>query len=121
MRFRWDWLEPVMHAPYVPTLGPVAPGALAVAMFHDTLTVAGTGPVKRSSANQGQPDTTRRRTKLGNMSSKLSGHIASDTRIGASCLTERAGPSTQARAPGVQPAQDLRRHRPRQMASRSGG
>ena len=43
MRFRWDWLEPVMHAPYVPTLGPVAPAALAPGMFRDIVAVSGTG------------------------------------------------------------------------------
>jgi len=46
MRFRWDWLAPVMHAPYVPTLGPVGPvgpGALSVELFNDVLDVAGTG------------------------------------------------------------------------------
>jgi GNAT superfamily N-acetyltransferase len=43
MRLRWDWLEPVIHAPYVPTLGPVAPGALAAGMFDDVIAVSGTG------------------------------------------------------------------------------
>jgi GNAT superfamily N-acetyltransferase len=43
MRLRWDWLEPVIHVPYVPTLGPVAPGALAAGMFDDVIAVSGTG------------------------------------------------------------------------------
>lgn len=43
MRLRWDWLEPVVLAPYVPTLGPVAPGALTAGMFHDVVAVSGTG------------------------------------------------------------------------------
>lgn len=43
MRLRWDWLEPAMHTPYVPTLGPVAPGALTIEMFHDIMAVSGTG------------------------------------------------------------------------------
>lgn len=32
-----------MLAPYVPTLGPVAPGALAVEMYYDIVAVSGTG------------------------------------------------------------------------------
>jgi hypothetical protein len=40
---RWDWLEPVIQAPYVPTLGPVAPGALAAGMFDEVMAVSGTG------------------------------------------------------------------------------
>jgi GNAT superfamily N-acetyltransferase len=43
MRLRWDWLEPVIRVPYVPTLGPVAPGALAAGMFDDVIAVSGTG------------------------------------------------------------------------------
>ena len=43
MRFRWDWLGPVVRAPYVPALGPVHPGALSVDLFDDVLSVAGTG------------------------------------------------------------------------------
>jgi GNAT superfamily N-acetyltransferase len=43
MRLRWDWLEPLIHAPYVPTLGPVAPGVVAAGMFDDVIAVSGTG------------------------------------------------------------------------------
>lgn len=43
MRLRWDWLEPVVLAPYVPALGPVAPGALTAGMFDDVVAVSGTG------------------------------------------------------------------------------
>jgi GNAT superfamily N-acetyltransferase len=43
MRFRWDWLSPVLQAPYVPSLGPVRPEALTVDIFEDVLSVAGTG------------------------------------------------------------------------------
>ncbi|MEN8649611.1 GNAT family N-acetyltransferase [Streptomyces sp. 21So2-11] len=43
MRFEWDWLQPVMPVPYVPTLGPVHPDALAAGLFSDVLDVAGTG------------------------------------------------------------------------------
>jgi hypothetical protein len=38
MRFRWDWLHPVVTVPYVPTLGPVAPEVLSSELFdavHD--------------------------------------------------------------------------------------
>jgi len=43
MRLRWDWLEPVVLAPYVPTLGPVAPGVLTAGLFDDVVAVSGTG------------------------------------------------------------------------------
>jgi GNAT superfamily N-acetyltransferase len=43
MRFRWDWLRPAVHAPYVPTLGPVQPGALSAEIFDAIMSVAGTG------------------------------------------------------------------------------
>ncbi|MFD0857329.1 GNAT family N-acetyltransferase [Actinomadura adrarensis] len=43
MRFRWDWLSPVLQAPYVPTLGPVHPEVLSVDLFHDVLSAADTG------------------------------------------------------------------------------
>lgn len=43
MRFRWDWLEPVLRAPYVPTLGPVAPDTLSADLFNAVVDVAGTG------------------------------------------------------------------------------
>lgn len=43
MFFRWDWLRPVLTAPFVPTLGPVHPDALTVDLFEDTLRAAVTG------------------------------------------------------------------------------
>ncbi|MFE3186591.1 GNAT family N-acetyltransferase [Streptomyces violascens] len=43
MPFSWDWLEPVVQVPYVPTLGPVHPTALGPNLFADILAVAGTG------------------------------------------------------------------------------
>ena len=42
MRFRWDWRSPVVTVPYVPTLGPVGPGALSVELFNTIVDVAGT-------------------------------------------------------------------------------
>jgi GNAT superfamily N-acetyltransferase len=42
MRFRWDWLRPVVLAPYVPTIGPVHPSVLTEDLFTDTLTAAAT-------------------------------------------------------------------------------
>ncbi|MFF1298564.1 MULTISPECIES: hypothetical protein [unclassified Streptomyces] len=35
MRLRWDWLRPVVQAPYVPTIGPVHPAVLTEALFAD--------------------------------------------------------------------------------------
>ncbi|MFE5143571.1 GNAT family N-acetyltransferase [Streptomyces fagopyri] len=43
MRFRWDWLEPVMPVPYVPTLGPVHPGNPITDLFAAVVEAAGTG------------------------------------------------------------------------------
>lgn len=43
MAFRWDWLSPVLRAPYVPALGPVRPGALSAELFDSVVAVAGTG------------------------------------------------------------------------------
>ncbi|MEV4333581.1 GNAT family N-acetyltransferase [Streptomyces sp. NPDC049597] len=43
MRLTGDWLLPVMRVPYVPTIGPVHPDALAPALFADIVRVAGTG------------------------------------------------------------------------------
>ncbi|MFE3603230.1 GNAT family N-acetyltransferase [Streptomyces sp. NPDC059142] len=43
MFFRWDWLQPLLTAPIVPTLGPVHPDALTVEIFEDTLRAAVTG------------------------------------------------------------------------------
>ncbi|MFE6488659.1 GNAT family N-acetyltransferase [Streptomyces sp. NPDC057757] len=42
MRFRWDWLRPVVQAPYVPTIGPVHPSVLTEDLFTDALIAAGT-------------------------------------------------------------------------------
>ncbi|MGY1495683.1 GNAT family N-acetyltransferase [Streptomyces sp. QTS52] len=42
MRFRWDWLRPVVSAPYVPTIGPVHPSVLTEDLFTDTLIAAAT-------------------------------------------------------------------------------
>jgi GNAT superfamily N-acetyltransferase len=42
MRFRWDWLRPVVLAPYVPTIGPVHPAVLTEDLFTDTLIAAST-------------------------------------------------------------------------------
>jgi len=43
MLFRWDWLSPVVAVPYVPTLGPVGPGALSAELFKAVVEVADTG------------------------------------------------------------------------------
>jgi GNAT superfamily N-acetyltransferase len=43
MRFRWDWLKPVVTVPYVPALGPVQPGALSAELFDAVMDVADTG------------------------------------------------------------------------------
>lgn len=43
MRLTWDWLLPVIPVPYVPTIGPVHPGALVPALFTDIVNVASTG------------------------------------------------------------------------------
>ncbi|MFJ3673989.1 GNAT family N-acetyltransferase [Streptomyces sp. NPDC090106] len=40
MRFRWDWLRPVLQAPYVPTIGPVHPSVLTEDLFTDTVAAA---------------------------------------------------------------------------------
>ena len=42
MSFRWDWLRPVLTAPYVPTLGPVQPGALSAELFNAIVDIADT-------------------------------------------------------------------------------
>ncbi|MFE1027044.1 hypothetical protein ACFW5I_21155 [Streptomyces sp. NPDC058818] len=42
MRYRWDWLRPVVQAPYVPTIGPVHPSVLTEDLFTDTPTAANT-------------------------------------------------------------------------------
>jgi hypothetical protein len=43
MYFRWDWLRPVVAAPYVPTLGPVHPGVLSAEFFDAVVGIADTG------------------------------------------------------------------------------
>lgn len=43
MDIRWDWLQPVLTAPYVPTLGPARPQAITAGLFADVLHIAGTG------------------------------------------------------------------------------
>jgi GNAT superfamily N-acetyltransferase len=43
MGFRWDWLQPLITAPYVPTLGPAHPEAVIADLFTDVLGIAGTG------------------------------------------------------------------------------
>jgi GNAT superfamily N-acetyltransferase len=43
MGLRWDWLHPLITAPYVPTLGPVHPEAIAPELFADVIGIAGTG------------------------------------------------------------------------------
>ncbi|WP_455357163.1 GNAT family N-acetyltransferase [Streptomyces sp. SYSU K217416] len=43
MRLKWDWLQPVVAVPYVPTIGPVHPDALDPGLFADIVRVAGTG------------------------------------------------------------------------------
>jgi GNAT superfamily N-acetyltransferase len=43
MEFRWDWLWPLLRAPYVPTLGPVHPKTLGPELFADVIQIAGTG------------------------------------------------------------------------------
>ncbi|MEU9401326.1 GNAT family N-acetyltransferase [Streptomyces sp. NPDC048242] len=43
MRFHWDWLEPVMAVPYVPTLGPVLRDEPLHDLFEAVVENAGTG------------------------------------------------------------------------------
>lgn len=43
MRFRWDWLRPVVPISYVPTLGPVQPRALSAQLFNAIVDIADTG------------------------------------------------------------------------------
>ena len=43
MGLRWDWLQPLITAPYVPTLGPAHPQAIAPGLFADVVGIAGTG------------------------------------------------------------------------------
>jgi hypothetical protein len=39
----WDWLQPLIVAPYVPTAGPAHPEAVASGLFTDVIEIAGTG------------------------------------------------------------------------------
>ena len=43
MGLRWDWLQPLMTAPYVPALGPAHPQAVTPGLFANIVQVAGTG------------------------------------------------------------------------------
>jgi GNAT superfamily N-acetyltransferase len=43
MAIRWDWLEPLLTVPYVPTLGPAHPGTITPGLFADVTRIAGTG------------------------------------------------------------------------------
>ena len=43
MGIQWDWLKPLITAPYVPALGPVHPRALTPTLFSDAIEIAGTG------------------------------------------------------------------------------
>ena len=43
MQLQWDWLGPRVTAPFVPTIGPVHPRAVAAKLFSDVIDVAGTG------------------------------------------------------------------------------
>lgn len=43
MEVRWEWLQPLITAPYVPTLGPVHPSVVTPGLFADVLAIAGTG------------------------------------------------------------------------------
>ncbi|XVQ10676.1 GNAT family N-acetyltransferase [Spirillospora sp. CA-255316] len=43
MRFRWDWLSPVVTAPYIPALGPVHPDVVSADLFDAVADVASTG------------------------------------------------------------------------------
>jgi GNAT superfamily N-acetyltransferase len=43
MGIRWDWLQPVITAPYVPTLGPAHPEAVTTGLFANVVGIAGSG------------------------------------------------------------------------------
>src|ERR1700722_4761126 len=43
MAIRWDWLQPLITAPYVPSLGPVHPQAVTAGLLADVTGIAGTG------------------------------------------------------------------------------
>jgi GNAT superfamily N-acetyltransferase len=40
---QWDWLQPLITAPYLPALGPVHPEAVTADLFTDLIETAGTG------------------------------------------------------------------------------
>jgi GNAT superfamily N-acetyltransferase len=42
MGIRWDWLQPAMTVPYVPTLGPAHPAGVFPGLFADVIEIAGT-------------------------------------------------------------------------------
>jgi hypothetical protein len=43
MAIRWDWLQPLVTVPYVPSLGPVHPEAVTPGLLADVTEIAGTG------------------------------------------------------------------------------
>jgi GNAT superfamily N-acetyltransferase len=43
VRFQPDWLHPVLHVPYVPTLGPIHPEVLSPELFADVIAASQTG------------------------------------------------------------------------------
>jgi GNAT superfamily N-acetyltransferase len=43
MAIRWDWLQPLVTVPYVPSLGPVHPETVTVRLLADVTGIAGTG------------------------------------------------------------------------------
>ena len=43
MGISWDWLRPLITAPYVPALGPAHPQAVTPGLFGDVIEIAGTG------------------------------------------------------------------------------
>jgi GNAT superfamily N-acetyltransferase len=43
MAIRWDWLQPLITAPYVPTLGPAHPAAVTPGLLAGVIEIAGTG------------------------------------------------------------------------------
>jgi GNAT superfamily N-acetyltransferase len=43
MAIRWDWLQPLVTVPYVPSLGPVHPETVTARLLADVTGIAGTG------------------------------------------------------------------------------
>ena len=43
VEIRWDWLEPLVTVPYVPTLGLAHPAAITPGLFMEVIGIAGTG------------------------------------------------------------------------------